>query len=171
MIGLNIPSHKSTGDKAPHKHLATKSSACTSSVKKPCHFHLRTIALHEIHCSPKIDWALHQKASLPTSCSWNCRRFQDWSLLQIIHCMALQKPAEEFLCSLLEDTNPSAIHIHYVTIQPKVLALTNSQTTGRAIIGFVGCLCRYRSILYTTCSVCCDMHILKVQFDYVSYPD
>ena len=41
--------HKSTGGKAPCKHLATKSSPCTHGVKKPHHFCLRTVALREIH--------------------------------------------------------------------------------------------------------------------------
>ena len=50
---------KSTGGKAPHKQLATKSSACTSSVKEP---HISTPEpLHEIHHYQKLTGLLIRK--------------------------------------------------------------------------------------------------------------
>jgi hypothetical protein len=61
MACIKQTAHKSTGGKAPHKQLATKSSTCTSSAKKPYHFHPRTITLHEIHHYQKLT-------ELPASC-------------------------------------------------------------------------------------------------------
>ena len=74
---------------------------------------------------------------LPMSCPWNHTRFQDWSLFPIIHCMALKEPAEEYLCSLFEDTCKAC----YCSTER---SSTGSQTMGRVIIviiDLVSCHC------------------------------
>ncbi|KAH7566296.1 hypothetical protein JRO89_XS08G0133900 [Xanthoceras sorbifolium] len=110
---------KSTGGKAPSKHLATKaarkSAPTTGGVKKPHRYRPGTVALRTELLIRKLPFqrlvreiAQHFKSDL---------RFQSHAVL------ALQEAAEAYLVGLFEDTNLCAIHARRVTIMPKDIQL------------------------------------------------
>ncbi|TFY80537.1 hypothetical protein EWM64_g3471 [Hericium alpestre] len=128
--------HKSTGGKAPHKHIAAMTASnfhdprradykgpAPIPVKKAHRFHPGTVALREICRYQKSTELLICKLPfqhLVCEIAYGIKpdmRFQSSAI------MALQEAAEAYLVSLFEDTNLAAIHTKRVTIQQKDLAL------------------------------------------------
>jgi histone H3 len=118
---------KSTGGKAPRKHLATKAARKTQpergGVKKPHRYRPGTVALREIRRYQKSHELLIRKLPfqrLVREIAQDCMpdlRFQTTAL------HALQEAAEAYLVGLFEDTNLCAVHAKRVTIMPKDIQL------------------------------------------------
>lgn len=120
---------KSTGGKAPRKHLATKAARkavpLSSGVKKAHRYRPGTVALREIRKFQKSTDLLIRKLPFQRLvreiandvCPDMGIRFQSQAL------MALQEAAEAYLTGLFEDTNLCAIHAKRVTIMPKDMQL------------------------------------------------
>ncbi|KAH7919853.1 histone H3 [Leucogyrophana mollusca] len=123
---------KTTGGKAPRKHLSSKAarktaaiaSNTTSGAGKTHRFRPGTVALREIRRYQKSTELLIRKLpfqrlvrEIAQDIFKTDLRFQSSAV------MALQEAAEAYLVSLFEDTNLAAIHAKRVTIQPKDLAL------------------------------------------------
>mmetsp|Transcript_30481 Transcript_30481/g.33267 ORF Transcript_30481/g.33267 Transcript_30481/m.33267 type:complete len:139 (+) Transcript_30481:82-498(+) len=120
---------KSTGGKAPRKHLATKvarkSAPTSGGVKTKAHYRFRpgTLALKEIRRYQKGTELLIRKLPFQrlvreiTQDYKSDLRFQPHALL------ALQTAVEAYLIGLFEDTNLCTIHAKRVTIMPKDIAL------------------------------------------------
>ena len=118
---------KSTGGKAPRKHLATaaarKSDSGTGGVKKPHRYRPGTVALREIRKYQKSTDLLIRKLPfqrLVREVAQDIKvdlRFQSTAIL------ALQESAEAYLVSLFEDVLLCALHAKRVTIEPKDLQL------------------------------------------------
>ena len=120
---------KSTGGKAPRKHLATKacrkSVPCSGGVRKPHRYRPGTQALREIRRYQKSADLLIRKqpfqrlvreiaAETPNG---NELRFQSNAIL------ALQEAAEMYIVQLFEDAYMCSIHAKRVTLMVKDLKL------------------------------------------------
>ncbi len=120
---------KTTGGKAPHRLMATKSARKSApqpvGVKRAPHrFKPGTVALREIRHFQKTTDLLIKKLpfgrlvrEICTQLFHNNCRFQTQALL------ALQEAAEAYLTGLFEDTNLCAIHAKRITIMPKDMQL------------------------------------------------
>ncbi len=118
---------KSTGGKAPRKHLATKAarkSAPTSGgVKKPHRYRPGTVALREIRRYQKSTELLIRKLPFQRLVREIAQEFKTDLRFQGSAVLALQEAAEAYLVGLFEDTNLCAIHAKRVTIMPKDIQL------------------------------------------------
>jgi len=117
---------KSTGGKAPRKHLASKAAIKALPLlpaKKQHRFRAGTVALREIRKYQKSTDLLIRKLPfqrLVREVAQDVKadlRFQSHAI------MALQEASEAYLTSLFEDTNLCAIHAKRVTIMPKDIQL------------------------------------------------
>ena len=127
---------KSTGGKAPRKHLlatkaARKSAPATGGVKKPHRFRPGTVALREIRRYQKTTELLIRKLPFQRLVREIAQdagtttfggqpgelRFQRQAIL------ALQEASEAYLVGLFEDTNLCAIHAKRVTVMGKDMQL------------------------------------------------
>ena len=126
---------KSTGGKAPRKHLlATKAArksapSAPGGVKKPHRFRPGTVALREIRRYQKSTELLIRKLPFQrlvreiaqdTASSGGQvgeLRFQSAAI------MALQEASEAYMVGLFEDTNLCAIHAKRVTVMTKDMQL------------------------------------------------
>ena len=119
--------HKSTGGKAPPKHLATKAARQAAprhgGVKKPHCYHPGTIALCEICKYQKSTELLIRKAPFQHLVRKICQIFKLDLQMQSTALLALQEASEEYLIRLFEDSNECAIHAKHVPIMPKDMQL------------------------------------------------
>ena len=119
---------KSTGGKAPRKHLAVKAARksapnTTGGVKKPHRFRPGTVALREIRKFQKSTDLLLRKAPFQRLVREISQDFKNDLRFQSMAILALQEASEAYLVSLFEDTNLCAIHAKRITIMPKDLQL------------------------------------------------
>mmetsp|Transcript_15247 Transcript_15247/g.16529 ORF Transcript_15247/g.16529 Transcript_15247/m.16529 type:complete len:137 (-) Transcript_15247:239-649(-) len=118
---------KSTGGKAPRKHLATKaarkSAPSTGGIKKPYRFRPGTVALKEIRKYQKTTDLLIRRLPFQRLVREISQDFKSDLRFQSTALLALQEAAEAYLVSLFEDTNLCAIHAKRVTIMPKDIQL------------------------------------------------
>ncbi|KAG5541791.1 hypothetical protein RHGRI_021582 [Rhododendron griersonianum] len=130
---------KSTGGKAPRKHLATKvlillcllvfdevvrkTVPATGGVKRPHRFRPGTVALREIRKYQKSTDLLIRKLPFQRLVREIAQDFKADLRFQSHAVLALQEAAEAYLVGLFEDTNLCAIHAKRVTIMPKDIQL------------------------------------------------
>lgn len=117
---------KSTGGKAPRKHLATKAARKTapqsgpsSALKKPHRYRPGTVALREIRRYQKSVDLLIRKLPFQRLVREIANNFKSELRFQSSAVLALQEASEAFLVGLFEDTNLCAIHAKRVTIMPR----------------------------------------------------
>ena len=126
---------KSTGGKAPRKTLATKAARAatqipppTGGVKKPHRYRPGTVALREIRRYQKSTDLLLRKGPFGRLVREMTGTAQEDSKDKIDRHTAAsilihQTACEDYLITLLEDTNLCAIHAKRVTIMPKDMQL------------------------------------------------
>ena len=118
---------KSTGGKAPRKHLASKaarkSAPAAGGVKKAHRFRPGTVALREIRKYQKGTELLIRKLPFQRLVREVAMDFKTDLRFQSHAIMALQEASEAYLTSIFEDTNLCAIHAKRVTIMPKDMQL------------------------------------------------
>ena len=111
---------KSTGGKAPRKHLASKaarkSAPATGGVKKPHRYRAGTVALRDIRRYQKSTELLLRKLPFQRLVREIAQDFKTDLRFQSSAVMALQEASEAYLVGLFEDTNLCAIHAKRVTI-------------------------------------------------------
>ena len=112
---------KSTGGKAPRKHLATKSSRksvpATGGVKKPHRYRPGTVALREIRRYQKSTDLLIRKLPFQRLVRQIAKEFNKELRFQSTAILALQEAAEGYLVGLFEDSQLCALHAKRVTIR------------------------------------------------------
>jgi len=112
---------KSTGGKAPRKHLATKSSRksvpTTGGVKKPHRYRPGTVALREIRRYQKSTDLLIRKLPFQRLVRQIAKKFNKELRFQSTAILALQEAAEGYLVGLFEDSQLCALHAKRVTIR------------------------------------------------------
>lgn len=117
----------SVGDKAPRKHLATKSyrpsAPATGGVKKPHRYRPGTVALREIRKYQKSTELLIKKLPFQRLVKEIAQAYKNDLRFQSTALLALQEAAESYLVGLFEDTNLCAIHAKRCTIFVKDIAL------------------------------------------------
>jgi histone H3/H4 len=118
---------KSTGGKAPRKHLATKaarkSAPLAGGVRKPFRYRPGTVALREIRRYQKSTDLLLRKAPFQRLVREIAQGLNSNLRFQSTAVLALQEAAEAYLVGLFEDSNLCAIHAKRVTIMPKDMLL------------------------------------------------
>src|SRR5690349_5215429 len=131
---------KSTGGKAPRKHVASKaarkSAVASGGIKKPHRFRPGTgnagrmftflhllVALREIRRYQKSTELLIRKLPFQRLVREIAQDFKTDLRFQASAVAALQEAAEAYLVGLFEDTNLCAIHAKRVTIMPKDIQL------------------------------------------------
>ncbi|KAA8492817.1 histone H3 [Porphyridium purpureum] len=120
---------KSTGGKAPRKHLAAKAARKSSvqqssgGVKKPHRYRPGTVALREIRKYQKSTELLIRKLPFQRLVREIAQDFKTDLRFQSSAVLALQEASEAYLVGLFEDTNLCAIHAKRVTIMPKDIQL------------------------------------------------
>ncbi len=118
---------KSTGGKAPRKHLATKaarkSAPATGGVKKPHRYRPGTVALREIRRYQKSTDLLIRRQPFQRLVREIAQDFKQDLRFQATSVLALQESSEAYVTALMEDTNLCAIHGKRVTIMPKDIHL------------------------------------------------
>lgn len=117
---------KSTGGKAPRKHLATKAARKTDplgGVKRPHRYRPGTVALREIRKYQKSTELLIRKLPFQRLVREISQDFKAELRFQTAAILALQEACEAYLVGLFEDTNLCAIHAKRVTIMPKDMQL------------------------------------------------
>ena len=112
---------KSTGGKAPRKHLATKaarkSAPATGGVKKPHRYRPGTVALREIRRYQKSTDLLIRKLPFQRLVRQIAKEFNKELRFQSTAILALQEAAEGYLVGLFEDSQLCALHAKRVTIR------------------------------------------------------
>ena len=131
-------SRKSTGGKAPRKHLATKAGRREASgktlkgkLKKPHRYRPGTVALREIRRYQKSTELLIRKAPFQRLIREIAQEYKSDLRFKSAAIGALQEASESYLVGLFEDTNLCAIHAKRVTIMPKDLQLSMRIRGGR----------------------------------------
>lgn len=118
---------KSTGGKAPRKHIATKvkpePKTGDSAIKKPHRFRPGTVALREIRKYQKSTELLIRKLPFQRLVREIAQEFKTDLRFQGSAIAALQHASEAYLVGLFEDTNLCAIHAKRVTIMQKDIQL------------------------------------------------
>ena len=118
---------KSTGGKAPRKHLATKaarkSASATGGVKKPHRYRPGTVALREIRRYQKSFELLVPKLPFSRFCREIMQDYKSDLRVKTAAFLAAQEMSEAFLVQRLEDSNLCAIHAKRVTIMKKDMQL------------------------------------------------
>jgi histone H3 len=117
----------SSGEKAPHHHLATmaaqKLARHTGGVKEPHRYCPGTIAICEIHKYQKNTDLLIRKAPFQHLVKEIATDLKLDLLMQSMALLALQEALEAYLVCLFEDSNECAIHAKHVMIRPKDIQL------------------------------------------------
>eukprot|EP00026_Physarum_polycephalum_P008114 Phypoly_transcript_08192.p2 GENE.Phypoly_transcript_08192~~Phypoly_transcript_08192.p2 ORF type:complete len:134 (-),score=15.79 Phypoly_transcript_08192:150-551(-) len=106
---------KSTGGKAPRKHIASKAARKQApptggGVKKPHRFRPGTVALREIRRYQKSTELLIRKLPFQRLVREIAQDFKTDLRFQSAAIAALQEASEAYLVGLFEDTNLCAIH-------------------------------------------------------------
>jgi histone H3/H4 len=115
---------KSTGGKAPRKHVASKQvRASAGGVKKQHRFRPGTVALREIRRYQKSTELLIRKLPFQRLTREIAQDFKTDIRWQGSAILALQEACEAYLVGVLEDSNLCAIHAKRVTIMPKDIKL------------------------------------------------
>eukprot|EP01083_Nonionella_stella_P016001 44744_1 len=121
---------KSTGGKAPRKHVASKSAKKKTAslrggyLKKKSHrFRPGTVALREIRRYQKSTELLIRRLPFQRLVREIAQDFKTDLRFQASAILALQESAEAYLVGLFEDSNLCAIHGKRVTIMPKDIQL------------------------------------------------
>jgi histone H3 len=119
---------KSTGGKAPRKHLATKaarkSAPAVGGVKKPHRYRPGTVALREIRRYQKSTDLLIRRLPFQRLVREITQGFKEELRFKSSAILATQEASEAYLVGLMEDTNLCAIHAKRVTIMPKDIQIT-----------------------------------------------
>ena len=119
---------KSTGGKAPRKHLATKaarkSAPAVGGVKKPHRYRPGTVALREIRRYQKSTDLLIRRLPFQGLVREIAADFKGDLRFRSSSVLALQEAAEAYHVGVFEDTNLCAIHAKRVTIMPKDIQLS-----------------------------------------------
>ena len=119
---------KSTGGKAPRKHLATKaarkSAPAVAGVKKPHRYRPGTVALREIRRYQKSTDLLIRRLPFQRLVREIAADFKGDLRFRSSSVLALQEAAEAYHVGVFEDTNLCAIHAKRVTIMPKDIQLS-----------------------------------------------
>ncbi|KAI1697520.1 core histone h2A/H2B/H3/H4 domain-containing protein [Ditylenchus destructor] len=123
MVRVKQVARKSTGDKAPRKHLAPKQAQAAKGIKKPHRYRPGTVALREIRRYQKSTDLLIRKLPFQRLVREIAQDYKTDVRFQTSAVMALQEAAEARLVELFEDTNLCAIHAKRVTIMPKDIHL------------------------------------------------
>ncbi len=127
---------KSTGTKAPRKHLATKAAKkafpVTPGAKKNTghRFKPGTVALREIRKYQKSTELLIRKAPFQRLVREIAQDYKTDLRFQSNAVAALQEAAEAYLVGLFEDTNMCAAHAKRVTIMVKDIQLAQRIRSG-----------------------------------------
>lgn len=118
---------KSTGGKAPRKHLSTKAARKSvpahGGVKKPHRFRPGTVALREIRRFQKNTNLLIRKMCFQRFVREIAQDFKSDLRFQSTAIQALQEASEAYLVALFEDANLCCIHAKRVTIKPEDIDL------------------------------------------------
>ncbi|KAH3765208.1 Histones H3 and H4 [Pelomyxa schiedti] len=115
---------KSTGGKAPRKHIASKAAAqpskpAASGIQKPHRFRPGTVALREIRKFQKSTELLIRKAVFQRLVREIAQDYKTDLRFESVAVTALQEAAEAYITGLYEDSNLCAIHAKRITIWPK----------------------------------------------------
>jgi len=119
---------KSTGGKAPRKHVASKAKRTTTPSKshgvvRPHRFRPGTVALREIRKYQKSVELLLRRAPFQRLVREIALEFKTDLRFQATALMALQEAAEQHIISLFEDCQLCAIHARRVTIMARDIVL------------------------------------------------
>jgi len=118
---------KSTGGKAPRRHLSVKAARKVApvpgGVRKPHRYRPGTVALREIRRYQKSTQLLIRKAPFQRLVRETLQNIDSDLRCQSTAVLALQEASEAYLIGLFEDTNLCAIHAKRVTIMPKDIQL------------------------------------------------
>ncbi len=121
---------KSTGGKAPRKHIGTKvatksapSGATAAGIKKPHRYRPGTVALREIRRYQKSTELLIRKLPFQRLVREIAQEQKNELRFQSSAVQALQEAAEAYLVGLFEDVNLCAIHAKRVTIMVRDIQL------------------------------------------------
>ena len=118
---------KSTGEKAPRKHLATMAAHQAAprhdGVKKPHCYRPGTVALCKIHKYQKSTDFLIRKAPFQHLVCKIYQIFKSDLQMQSTALLVLQEALESYPIHLFEDFNECAIHAKRVRIMPKDMQL------------------------------------------------
>ena len=119
---------KSTGGKAPRRHLSVKAARKVApvpggGVRKPHRYRPGTVALREIRRYQKSTELLIRKAPFQRLVREILQDIDSDLRCQSTAVLALQEASEAYLIGLFEDTNLCAIHAKRVTIMPKDIQL------------------------------------------------
>ena len=118
---------RSTGGKAPRKHLSVKAvrkaAPVPGGVRKPHRYRPGTVALREIRRYQKSTQLLIRKAPFQRLVRETLQNIDSDLRCQSTAVLALQEASEAYLIGLFEDTNLCAIHAKRVTIMPKDIQL------------------------------------------------
>jgi histone H3 len=119
---------KSTGGKAPRKHVASKAARAATrptggGIKKPHRFRPGTVALREIRRYQRSTNLLIRKLPFQRLVKEISQDFRTDFRWQAAAVAAIQEATEAYLVGLFEDTNLCAIHARRVTIMPKDIKL------------------------------------------------
>lgn len=127
MTRVKRTAHKSTGAKAPRKHVPTKMPYkrpfSGGGHKKPHRFRPGTVALREIRRYQKSSDLLIRKLPFQRLVREIAQDYKQDLRFQGTAIAALQEASEAYLVGLFEDTNLCAIHAKRVTIMPKDIQL------------------------------------------------
>jgi len=121
--------HKSTGGKAPRKHIAAKAARMKKAVPMPGGVPKRhryrpgTVALQQIRKYQKSTELLLRKMPFQRLVREIAQDFKTDLRFTASAVAAMQEAAEAYLIGLFEDTNLCAVHAHRVTIMPKDMQL------------------------------------------------
>jgi histone H3 len=144
---------KSTGGKAPRKHVASKAARKATpsgaGIKKPHRFRPGTVALREIRRYQKSTELLIRKLPFQRLVREIAQDFKTDLRFQASAIAALQEASEAYLVGLFEDTNLCAIHAKRVTIMPKDIQLARRIRGERAYFGTI-CLFALLFLFYFT---------------------
>jgi len=115
---------KSTGGKAPRKHISSmKTKAAVEGTKRAHRFRPGTVALREIRRYQKSTELLIRKLPFQRLVREIAQDIKTDLRFQPSAIAALQEASESYLVGLFEDTNLCAIHAKRVTIMPKDVQL------------------------------------------------
>ena len=118
---------KSTGGKAPRKHVTSKtvrkSPPAAGGIKKPHRFRPGTRAMREIRKYQKTTELLLRKQPFQRLVREIAADFKSDLRFQGTALAALQEASESYLVALFEDTNLCAVHAKRVTIMPRDVQL------------------------------------------------
>jgi histone H3 len=125
---------KSTGGKAPRKHVASAAARTHTAPRankgRPHRFRAGTVALREIRRYQKSTELLIRKLPFQRLVREIAQGSRPDLRFQASALAALQEASESYLNGLFEDTNYAAIHAKRVTIMPKDMQLVCKISSG-----------------------------------------